>query len=252
MTKLLLGFASPLLMLLVGIYLVNGMETEFTQQVNSVSTHLDSLDTKIEQLSEKLNRSSSINELATPSLKEQVDSSTATKPDNGIELRLAMMEHQLSSLLEAANKGPQPSASKVEAQEERPQDPGPPQTRQEVLERVEEAKQNQVQLLENRLQAKARSVDLSNSVRGMIDSAKTSNEYLAGIDELNISCNGDLCKVEFETPIDEDISPDIVEIEVAAALSKDLPVSQMSSVEKTATGYKYTSYFIASEQEPAR
>ena len=227
---------------MIGIYLVKGNETEFTGQVNSVSDRLLSLDSKIEQLSTKFDAEKPLASVIPIDLKENSDSQQKTSVvDKAIESRLVMIEHQISSLLETVNKQTVPLVnSAVQAVT-----PPPPAPRQLSPEERQEKQQNQIQQLENKLTSAPPSQAVSETVRAKVEAIRSTNEMLTSMNNFEASCSNGMCKVEYETAAGEELSPDIVENEVALALSDDFPVSQMGSVVRTESGYKYTAYFIA-------
>lgn len=242
MKNILLNLIPTLLVLMIGIYLVKGNETEFTGQVNSVSDRLLSLDSKIEQLSTKLDKEKPLVSVVPIDLTEDSDSQQKTPiVDKAIESRLVMIEHQISSLLETVNKQAVPLVNNaVQAVI-----PPPPAPRQLSPEERQEKRQNQIQQLENKLTSAPPSQAVSETVRAKVEAIKSTNEMLTSMNNFEASCSNGMCKVEYETAAGEELSPDIVENEVALALSDDFPVSQMGSVVRTESGYKYTAYFIA-------
>lgn len=248
MKALLLNIIPTLLLVLIGIYLVKGNEAEFTNQVSSVSERLFKLESKIDHLSIKLNNEKTLAPVTSTGLEEESIEATSTV-GNKIEARLVMIEYQISSLLEKVNKETAP----VDNNPVRASPSATPATapRTASPEEREERRQNQIQKLENTLTSLPLDQTVIEVVKSKVEAVRSSNEMLSTLNNFEASCNNGMCKVEYETAAGEELSPDIVENEIAIALSAEFPVSQMGTIVRTESGYKYTAYFIApSEDEP--
>lgn len=248
MKALLLNIIPTLLVVLIGIYLVKGSEAEFTNQVSSVSERLFKLDSKIEQLSIKLNKERTLVSVTPTGSKEKPIKATPTV-GNDIEARLVMIEYQISSLLDKVNEETAP----VDNNPVRAVPSATPATapRTASPEERQERRLNQIQKLENTLTSLPLDQTVIEAVKSKVEAVKSSNEMLTTLNNFEASCSNGMCKVEYETAAGEELSPDIVENEIAIALSAEFPVSQMGSIVRTESGYKYTAYFIApSEDEP--